>query len=325
MLSAMPKPLIFVSCGQRTEEEKRLGEAICQTIRDHNVFVPFFAETQQNLNGLHENILDALARSDGFITVMHRRGNVSYGPDNQETLARASVWIEQEIAIAAYIQRTSKNDLLAAAYIEKGVGREGLRELLHLNPTEFTSNEQVITDVKSKLATWHKSSASDSTAELQLEVFPGYEGGVQVKKLTPILTYKGSRANEYSCTLEVPESLLSFSSAFNVLEVPRRQPDYRRFQATEKTKQNQPLYRDNPVRMLTQDIALVHLTDEQKEHVLKQNVRVSADIGEREYSFTKSCAEIFAETQVAGGKVVKEEAAQRHQQPIYSGSDGWMA
>jgi hypothetical protein len=287
----MAKPHIFVSCGQRTEEEKRLGEAICQAIREHEVFNCFFAEAQHNLNGLHENILDALATSDGFITVMHSRGNVSYGSEKHEPSNRASVWIEQEIAIAAYIQRTTKKDLLTAAYLEKGVGREGLRDLLHLNPFEFTSNDEVIADIKSKLATWYKSSANDSTGELQLEAFPGYESGLQVKKLTPILTYKGSRANEYSCTLEIPELLLSFNSAFNVLEVQRR-PGYRRFRATEITKR-QPLLRNEPVKMLTQDVAIIHLTNEQKDQVLKQYVQVSADIGDSAYSLTKSCAEIF--------------------------------
>jgi hypothetical protein len=299
----MSKSHIFVSCGQRTEEEKRLGEAICRVIRDHGVFDCFFAEAQHNLNGLHENILDALAKSDGFITVMHRRGNVSYGPDKHEPLDRCSVWIEQEIAVAAFIQHTTRKDLLTAAYIEKGVGHEGLRELLHLNPFEFSSNEEILADLKSRLNVWHKSSANDNMGELQLEVFPGYESGVQVKKLTPILTYKGSRANEYSCTLEIPELLLSFNTAINVLEVQRRQPGYRRFQATEKTKQGQPLFRDNPVKMLTQDVAIAHLSSEQKEQVFKQGVQVSADIGDRVYSFTKSCAELFPETQ----PVQKEE------------------
>jgi len=295
----MSKPHIFVSCGQRTDEEKRLGEAICQTIRDHGVFDCFFAEAQHNLNGLHENIFDALTKSDGFITVMHRRGNVSYGPNKNEPLDRASVWIEQEIAIAAYILRTAKNDLLTAAYIEKGVALEGLRVLLNLNPMEFTTNDQIITDLKTRLNTWHNSSERDSFGELQLEVFPGNEGGVQVKKLSPILTCKGSRANEYSCTLEIPEPLLSFNTAFNMLEVKRRHAGYRRFQATEMTKQNQPLVRDNPVKMLTQDVAIVHLTNEQKEQVLGQNVLVFADIGDHTYSLTKSCTEIFAEMQRA--------------------------
>jgi len=305
---------------QRTQEEKRLGEAICQTIRDHGTFDCFFAETQQNLKGLHENILDALARSDGFITVMHRRGNVSYGPENHEPSDRASVWIEQEIAIAAYIQQTAKNDLLTAAYIEEGVGLEGLRTLLHLNPMPFTSNDEVIPDLKARLNSWKSSSANDNFGELKLEVFPAYESGIQVKRLTPILTYKGSRANEYSCTLEIPELLVNFNTAYNVLEV-QRKPEYRRFQATEITKQRHPLLRDNPVKMLTQDVAIAHLTNEQKEQVLRQNVIVSADIGERAYSLTKSCAEIFAEGRPESREEVTEQRVQ--QRPIYQGPDGW--
>ena len=296
----MSKPVIFVSCGQRTQEEKSLGEAICQAIRDHGVFDCFFAEGQHSLNGLHENIFDALAKSDGFITVLHRRGNVSYGPENHEPLDRASVWIEQEIAIAAYIQRTAKSDLLTAAYIEKGVGREGLRELLHLNPLEFTSNDHILTDLKARLNIWHKSSERDSFGELQLEVFPGREGAVQVKRLTPILTSRGKRANEYSCTIEVPEILLSFAgSTHYMLEVPRKQAGFRRFQATEKTKNNAPLMRDEPVKMLTLDVAIANLNASQQEQVLKQTALVSAEIENRLYSLTKSWGDIFADTQLA--------------------------
>jgi len=302
----MSKPHIFVSCGQRTEEEKRLGEAICKTIHDHGVFDCFFAEAQHNLNGLHENILDALAKSDGFITVMHRRGNVCYGPDKSEPLDRASVWIEQEIAIAAYIQRTAKNDLLTAAYIEKGVGREGLRELLHLNPLEFTSNDQIITDLKTRLNTWRKASESDDFGELQLEVFPGREGGIQVKRLTPVLTSRGKRANEYSCTIDVPEILLNFAgSTCYMFEVSRKQPGFRRFQATEKTKNNAQLMRDDPVKMLNLDVAIAHLNEAQREQALMQNVLVSAEIEDHEYSLTKSCAEIFAAAQPAKSEEIE--------------------
>lgn len=292
----MPKPHIFVSCGQRTHEEKRLGEAICQAIKDHGIFDCFFAETQHDLNGLHENILDALGKSDGFITVMHRRGNVNYGANKCEPSDRTSVWIEQEIAIAAYIQRTTKKDLLTLAYIEKGVGREGLRELLHLNPLEFTSNDEIITDLKVRLKTWHRSSESDSFGELQLEVFPCRESGIQVKRLTPILTNKGKRANEYLCTIEVPDVLLNFTSASYMLEIPRNRAGYRRFQATEKTKLNAQLMRDVPVRMLILDVAIEHLNAVEQDQVLRQDVLVSAEIGDQMYSLTKSCAEIFSGT-----------------------------
>jgi hypothetical protein len=263
------------------------------------VFDCFFAEAQHNLNGLHENILDALAKSDAFITVIHRRGNVSYGPDKHEPLDRASVWIEQEIAIAAFIQRTSKNELLTAAYIERGVGREGLRDLLHLNPLEFTSNDEIIADLKSKLATWHKSSSSDNLGEVDLDIFPGYQSQIRVKHLTPVLINRGNRANEYSCTLEVPKALLSHQNGWIVGEQPGGRPGFRTFLMTEEAKGKSPLIRGSRIEMMKITVAIDHLTQEQREQALKQDVEVIAQIGDRAYSLTKSCAEIFAETQLA--------------------------
>jgi hypothetical protein len=172
--------------------------------------------------------------------------------------------------------------------------------LLHLNPMEFTYNLQVIADLKAKLNSWSKSSESDSSGELQLEVFPTREGAIQVKRLTPILTNKGKRANEYSCTIEVPEILLSFAgSTHYMLEVSRKQAGFRRFQATEKTKSNAQLMRDEPVKMLTLDVAIAHLNAAQQEQVLEQNVLVAAEIENQVYSLTKSCTEIFAETRLA--------------------------
>ena len=202
----------------------------------------------------------------------------------------------------------------------------GLRRiLLHLNPLEFTLNEEIIADLKLRLNTWHKSSADDSLGKLELESTSGYESGMQVKHLAPILTNKGKRANEYSCTLEVPEALLSFTSAYNVTEVPRKRPGFRRFQATEALKNSAPLLRDNPVKMLILQVAIAHLNDAQRSQVLKQDVQVSAEVEDRVYSLTKSCAEIFAETQLAQREEVKEQSAQQYQQPIHHGPDGWMA
>jgi hypothetical protein len=52
-------PLIFISCGQFTDQEKRLGKAVVAIVKGLG-FEPYFAETQSNLNGLHENILNKL-------------------------------------------------------------------------------------------------------------------------------------------------------------------------------------------------------------------------------------------------------------------------
>jgi hypothetical protein len=126
----MDKPFIFISCGQYTDSEKALGRDIRKIVKQVTRLDTFFAEEIQDLNGLQTNILGALRDCFGFITVMHPRGTVQY-PDGSSRI-RASVWIEQEIAIAAYIQQT--RPLPVIAFIHKDVGREGLRDFLHLNP-----------------------------------------------------------------------------------------------------------------------------------------------------------------------------------------------
>ena len=107
---------------------------------------------QSSLRGLNENILAKLGECVGFVTVMHPRGMVSFSDGKQIT--RGSVWIEQEIAIAAHIQRTRKPDLRVAAYSHESVEREGLRELLQLNPTKFKGSSEVLAHLKEVLSKW---------------------------------------------------------------------------------------------------------------------------------------------------------------------------
>lgn len=148
----MTKPFIFVSCGQYTDAEKSLGKAIVETIKRVTGLDAFFAEQVQDLNGLDANILTALRDCAAFITVMHPRGTITR-PDGS-THIRASVWIEQEIAIATYIQRVEKRTLPVIAFVHESVGREGIRDLLHLNPIRFSSEDDVLAALPNLLAPW---------------------------------------------------------------------------------------------------------------------------------------------------------------------------
>ena len=56
----MDKPIIFVSCGQRTEAEIQLGKDICALIEELTVYKPYFAEYQNSLEGVTANIFSAL-------------------------------------------------------------------------------------------------------------------------------------------------------------------------------------------------------------------------------------------------------------------------
>src|SRR5260370_1789959 len=99
---SIDKPLVFVSCGQYSESEKRLGKNICTLLeRLRPDVAPYFAEDQSTVEGLSNHILKALHRAAGFICVMHRRGDLA-APDGRR-LTRGSVWVEQEIAITAFM------------------------------------------------------------------------------------------------------------------------------------------------------------------------------------------------------------------------------
>jgi hypothetical protein len=121
-------------------------------IRNQTGLEPFFAEEVQDLNGLDANILCALRDCLAFIVVLHPRGKTKR-PDNS-ILTRASVWIEQEIAVATYIQRVEKRSLPIIAFKHKLVDREGIRDLLHLNPIEFTNEDEVLAALPERLKLW---------------------------------------------------------------------------------------------------------------------------------------------------------------------------
>jgi hypothetical protein len=142
------KPLVFVSCGQSTEAERRLGRDICDLIRELRPDVePYFAENQSTVEGLSNNILKALNKAAGFVCVMHHRGNIET-PDNR-SLIRGSVWVEQEIAITAFITHVLRRSIPTFFYKEAGISLEGIRSVLLMNPrVEFTDNLQVLADFR---------------------------------------------------------------------------------------------------------------------------------------------------------------------------------
>lgn len=148
----MEKPLVFISCGQYTDDEKRLGLAIASLINTESEYEAYFAENQNTLEGLSSNILAALARSAAFVGVMHDRGTIDT-PDGR-VLRRGSVWVEQEVAIAAFIQNVLARPIEVALYIQKGISLEGIRQQLRLKPFEFENPDEVIDDLRSRLKGW---------------------------------------------------------------------------------------------------------------------------------------------------------------------------
>lgn len=142
---------VFISCGQFTEEERELGDKVRALVDDSTPFQGYFAQNQISLKALSENVLSRLYESVGLIVIMHYRGTVQ---TLDHKLTRASVWIEQEIAIAALMEQVLHRPLHVALFIQRGIEIEGIRKQLHLNPIEFTRGEEVIARLHQILPDW---------------------------------------------------------------------------------------------------------------------------------------------------------------------------
>jgi len=213
----MIRKTIFISCGQYTDAEKRLGKQISEMVSKLTDLEPFLAEEVQDLNGLDANILNALRNCVAFITVLHPRGEIKR--PGGSPLIRASVWIEQEIAIATYMQRVENRQLPIIAFKHKSVGREGIRDLLHLNPIEFTDENEVLAELPKRLEQWE--SLKPSGIELQLaSKIVGQREGHLIRRLEVNLVNKtNDRIENYEFEIRLPSSILKHWSATYPAEV----------------------------------------------------------------------------------------------------------
>ena len=237
---------IFISCGQYTPAEKQLGKQISEMVRALTDCVPFFAEEVQDLNGLDANILNALHYCVGFITVMHPRGEIRR---QTGSVVRASVWIEQEIAIATYIQRVEKRTLPIIAFRHKSVGREGIRDLIHLNPFEFNDEAEILVELTKRLASWR--TLKPSGIELQLaSKAAGRQEGHDIRRLEITLLNGTNRLIErYEIEVRIPSSLIKHWSASYPTEVRSDIPGVRCFRFNQNDRGALPPHdrRKNPI------------------------------------------------------------------------------
>ena len=294
------KQTIFVSCGQRTEEEQDLGRQICDLVNSHPGFCAYFADMQSNLRGLNENILDKLGTCVGFITVMHPRGKVTFSEASE--IIRASVWIEQEIAIAAFIQRTRKQDLRVAAYAHQSVEREGLRELLQLNPTAFTESSEVLSHLKEVLKEWQPEEGSElpsrgENASVSLTTRRG-NSTPQVKTADIFLSIQNigrGRIREYAGTISVPATTLTFTSAAQWGEVsPPLKPGYRSFRRTERSPSSPAaIFAGENFQVVSIEVAVDHLSAEERAQVLEMDIVGEADADGEALRITRPLKELM--------------------------------
>lgn len=228
----MNKPFIFVSCGQYADDEKRLGKQIVQMVKALTGFDAFFAEAVQDLNGLDSNILSALHDCSAFIVILHPRGTIER--PGHSRLTRASVWIEQEIAVATYIHRIEKRALPIIAFKHVSVDREGLRDLLHLNPIEFTHESEVLAALPERLSSWATSLRPTGIRADLISTASRTQDGHAIRQLQLMLINDSNkRIDRFDGELFIPAALLKHWSAIYPHEVGRSDP--RRFRFDEKS------------------------------------------------------------------------------------------
>lgn len=243
------KAQIFVSCGQYVPEEKDLGKKICALIKELTPFEPYFAENQTSLDGLTDNILKALSESVGFIAVLHPRGTVNYSGGSSHT--RASVWIEQEIAVAAYISQICKRNLHAKAFVHESVKREGMREFILLNPSGFSVAEDVLSNLRLVLPSWTPA----STFQMDLRVtstLRRIEGGIRYYTLEVTVTNNTDDIIErYYVDVLMPVTVLEGGISASALEVPSRRTATHRCYRANQSNSGRALYPGDPLRLMT--------------------------------------------------------------------------
>ncbi len=247
-------PIIFVSCGQYTEDEKNIGKRVCEIV-DKFDYEPYFAENQSSLKGLHENILTKLNKCVGLIAIMHPRGEVKYSANSKHI--RGSVWIEQEIAIAAFMTHCLGREIEVAAFIHQDIKREAIRDLLHLNPLLFRSDDEILEALPGILAKWNPQSSSCKLKISYSKIRIASER--HDYRLEFFIENTGStRIEQYTLDISFPSVFLN-QALITQLEVTRRRTStHRYFRATEQNNLNKPIFPGDTVRVFTLDYFVDH-------------------------------------------------------------------
>jgi hypothetical protein len=256
--SSEKKGLVFISCGQYRPEEIELGKALATAVDELTDFEGYFAQNQSSLDGLSRNIFGALNGCAGFVAVMHHRGEVQTLHGRHK---RGSVWVEQEIAIAAFLRQAQDRDLQVAVYVQRDLKREGVREQLHLNPTEFDTEDEVVSDFRTRLQDGRfKPVRLPPPKNVKLELgFDTVSRGSDVHRyrLRLVATNTGTeRLTEYWVELQFPKAVLAGDPTISAIKF-RDTPTHVFLRATREIL-GVDLYPDDPVEMMPVDYYMDH-------------------------------------------------------------------
>ena len=143
----MTDKLIFVSCGQQSSEEKKLGTSVKQLVDSKAGYKAYFTEYVQSLDAVAKNIFDGLRRCSGLISFLHERGLVTT-KNGKKWGYRSSVWVNQEIAILAYRKQFEGVEIPILVFKDKKVRLEGAMTSLIVNPIPMKSESEILKEIE---------------------------------------------------------------------------------------------------------------------------------------------------------------------------------
>jgi hypothetical protein len=149
----LAKARVFISCGQRSDKEKQLGFA-CRDYFENRGFSTYLAEEVQSLEALTENIFHHLRNTEYAVFIDCAREKLSPGE------FRGSVFINQELAIAAFLPIEESR-----VFHEGGVIREGVVEYLIAKPIQFSSEREFLEKLKEETKEWESGWRNDLSLE----------------------------------------------------------------------------------------------------------------------------------------------------------------
>jgi len=144
----MRKAMVFISCGQSTEREKKIGFAIDSYFKGRK-FKTYLAERVHSPEALTESIFSSLQKSEYFVFVDFNREKLD------SNKSRGSLFVNQEIAIATFLK------LPGLGFTEKGVKREGILKYQIFNSFSFEDEAEILNRLPEETKDWDNESVNE--------------------------------------------------------------------------------------------------------------------------------------------------------------------
>ncbi len=146
---------VFVSCGQRSEEEKGLVSDVKQCLKRLG-FEPFVASETQSINDLNSYIIKNLKLADYYVFIDLRREKIG------DQGYRGSLFSNQELAIA-YVLDFENTFFMQ----QKGILREGMNQYILGNPQEFETLDEALQLLENRAKSWSTDYSRHLVADLR--------------------------------------------------------------------------------------------------------------------------------------------------------------